>query len=173
MGSIEKMPDILTQLCTMTGNNGEIIPMGFSREEMRANILAIQSRMQEAESAGEVVACDIDATFPLRHIFAPGNYAREMTLPAGHWIIGKIHKHAHLNFVSKGHVAVLTEEGAMFIRAPYSFVSSPGTKRLVLVLEETIWTTVHPTEKTDLTEIESDIIAKTYEELGALTWHGA
>jgi hypothetical protein len=44
--------------------------------------------------------------------------------------------------------------------APYTFVSEVGTKRVVHALEETIWTTVHVTDETDLEKIEDYVIAK-------------
>jgi hypothetical protein len=45
---------------------------------------------------------------PLKHSFAPGVYAREMEIPAGTLLIGKIHKHRHHNFLMKGSIIVLT-----------------------------------------------------------------
>ena len=100
------------------------------------------------------------ASCPVKHHFAPGAYGREMTLPAGMVVVGKIHKHAHINVISKGRVQVFTEqEGVLELAAPCTFVSSPGTKRVVHVLEETVWTTVHVTDKTDLAEIEREVIA--------------
>ncbi|MFZ6653784.1 hypothetical protein [Undibacterium sp. TJN19] len=145
--------------------NGQLIPGNYSRQELRKKILLLQEQMCEAQASGDIEKCDMDEVFPLRHLFAPGAYAREMSLPKGHWIIGKIHKHAHLNFISKGRVAVLTEEGPMIIEAPYTFISSVGTKRVVLVLEDTLWTTVHITNETDLEKIEEEVIAKTYDDI--------
>jgi hypothetical protein len=89
-----------------------------------------------------------------------------MTLPAGLVVVGKIHKHAHINVISKGRVQVFTEqEGVLELAAPCTFVSSPGTKRVVYVLEETVWTTVHVTDKTDLAEIEREVIATDFTEV--------
>lgn len=102
---------------------------------------------------------------PVRHIFAPGVYCREMTIPMGVTVVGKIHRHAHVNVISKGRVAVITEFGQEVIEAPRTWVSEPGTKRAVMALEETIWLTVHPTEETDLDKIEAHVIAPTYEAL--------
>ena len=103
---------------------------------------------------------------PVKHHFAPGSYGREMTLPAGMVVVGKIHKHAHINVISKGRVQVFTEQaGVLELAAPCTFVSSPGTKRVVHVLEETVWTTVHVTDKTDLAEIERGVIATDFEEV--------
>lgn len=106
------------------------------------------------------------ASCPVKHHFAPGSYGREMTLPAGLVVVGKIHKHAHINVISKGRVQVFTEqEGVLELSAPCTFVSSPGTKRVVHVLEETVWTTVHVTDKTDLAEIEREVIATDFMEV--------
>ena len=106
------------------------------------------------------------ASCPVKHHFAPGSYGREMTLPAGLVVVGKIHKHAHINVISKGRVQVFTEqEGLLELAAPCTFVSSPSTKRVVHVLEETVWTTVHVTDKTDLAEIEREVIATDFMEV--------
>lgn len=106
------------------------------------------------------------ASCPVKHHFAQGSYGREMTLPAGLVVVGKIHKHAHINVISKGRVQVFTEqEGVRELSAPCTFVSSPGTKRVVHVLEETVWTTVHVTDKTDLAEIEREVIATDFMEV--------
>ena len=106
------------------------------------------------------------ASCPVKHHFAPGSYGREMTLPAGMVVVGKIHKHAHINVISKGRVQVFTEQdGGLELAAPCTFVSSPGTKRVVHVLEETVWTTVHVTDKTDLAEIEREVIATDFMEV--------
>lgn len=106
------------------------------------------------------------AACPVQHHFAPGAYGREMTLPAGLVVVGKIHKHAHINVISNGRVQVFTEQdGVLELAAPCTFVSSPGTKRVVHVLEETVWTTVHVTDKTDLAEIEREVIATDFSEV--------
>ena len=106
----------------------------------------------------------------LRHTFSQGSYARELLLPKGLVIIGKVHRHAHLNIVSRGKVIVYTTDGLMQIDAtdhPVTFESSPGTKRVVYALEDTVWTTIHLTESRDLKEIEDDIIIpeSNYQEL--------
>jgi quercetin dioxygenase-like cupin family protein len=103
--------------------------------------------------------------FPLTHHFAPGVYAREMFLPAGHTIVGKIHKHAHLNIVSKGSVILSTEEGSKELNAPCVFTSYAGTKRAVYIKEDAIWITIHVTDKTDLKEIEAELIAASFGDL--------
>jgi hypothetical protein len=102
---------------------------------------------------------------PLQHVFAPGAYARTMRIPAGTVIVGKIHKHAHLNILSQGTVCVMTEtEGDRQLTGPLTMVSPPGTKRAVYAVTDAVWTTIHTTNSTDLDEIEAEVIAPTFED---------
>lgn len=105
---------------------------------------------------------------PLTHHFAPGVYGREILLPKDSLVVGKIHKHAHLNMIMKGHVSVATEDGVHEYKGPLVLVSLPGTKRVVYAHEDTVWVTVHLTNSQDLQVIEEEIIAKTYEEYDIL-----
>jgi hypothetical protein len=105
------------------------------------------------------------AECPLQHVFAPGAYARTMRIPAGTAIVGKIHKHAHLNILSQGTVCVMTEtEGDRQLTGPLTMVSPPGTKRAVYAITDAVWTTIHLTNSTDLEEIEAEVIAPTFED---------
>ena len=84
---------------------------------------------------------------PLKHSFSPGIYARELEIPEGTLLIGKIHKHRHHNFLMKGEIIVITESGGMeLLQAPLTIVSEPGTQRVGYALTDTLWTTVHANE---------------------------
>jgi len=93
-----------------------------------------------------------------------------MFIPKGSVIVGKIHKHAHLNVILSGLIKVATEFGYHIYEAPKVWVSEPGTKRAVYALEDTRWLTVHPNfaNTEDLEELESYVIADDYEELDKL-----
>lgn len=108
---------------------------------------------------------DVDAVMPVRHYHCKGNYAREVYIPAGSFVIGKIHKHEHINVLSAGTCCVVTEAGKEYLSAPLTFVSLPGIKRAVYAIKDTVWTTIHPTDSQDLEQIEDEVIAKNYEEL--------
>jgi len=124
-------------------------------DEFREKITDLQNTMLEMESTLD--------EFKLTHHFAPGVYAREMFLPQGHTIVGKIHKHAHLNIIQKGIVVVSTEEGSKEMSGPCVFTSYAGTKRAVYIKEDAIWITIHVTDETDLEKIEDQIIAKDFD----------
>jgi hypothetical protein len=126
------------------------------RAARRKGIVAMQNEM--LKTPGEIPG--------VKHYFAPGVYAREMLIPQGKLIVGKIHRHAHLNIISYGSVKVSTEFGPMAFKGPYTFTSQPGTKRVVYAEEDTLWTTIHVTEETDLEKIEDFVIAPSYEAIG-------
>jgi hypothetical protein len=65
-------------------------------------------------------------------------------------------------------VSVLTEFGVEELRAPLTFISKPGTKRVVYAHEDTVWTTIHGTRHTDVKKVEEDIICKTFAEYDRL-----
>ena len=94
-----------------------------------------------------------------RHYFADGMYCREVARPAGALIVGKVHKREHFYMVVQGAVAVI-QDGAerKVYHAPAVIVSKPGTKRAVLALEDSVCLTVHRTDKTDLADIEAELI---------------
>ena len=103
---------------------------------------------------------------PLKHSFADGVYVREIFIPKGMCVVGKIHKFSHPNFLLKGKITVATEgEGVEHLEAPQSIISPAGTKRVVYAHEDTVWVTVHVTKETDLSKIEDEIIAKNYKEV--------
>ena len=103
---------------------------------------------------------------PLKHSFADGIYVREIFIPAGTLLVGKIHKHEHPNMFVSGDVSVYTEyDGVQRLNKPTSMISKSGTKRVVYAHQDTIWITYHRTDKTGLKEIEAEIIVPSYDDL--------
>jgi len=121
----------------------------------RAKLMQLQAAVAELPPAET----------PLRHYFAGGIYAREMTIPAGVVVVGKIHKHDHLLMVSRGDVSVLTESGVKRIQGPCMLIGKAGIKRAAFAHSETVVTCFHATEETDLDKIEAEFIAPDYESL--------
>ena len=97
---------------------------------------------------------------PVRHLFSPGIYMREMTIPAGTVIVGAAHKHEHFCIVSKGRILVSSEDGDRELTAGTTFLSKPGAQRSGYALEDTVWTTIHhnPSDSQDLNEIVPNLV---------------
>lgn len=104
----------------------------------------------------------------IKHHFGTGVYGRELFIPAGQVIVSKIHRGKTMNIITEGVISVISEQGFHTYEAPYVFVSDPYTKRVVISHEDTVWVTAHGTNKTDLKEIEEEIIAKDFMELNQL-----
>ena len=153
-------------------NNKNIL----SQVSFREKVAHSQNSLELAIKEGLIEDTLDDCT--LNHYFTPKDekygchaYAREMLIPKGTLIIGKIHRHQHLNIISKGEVVVATEFGNKHLKAPCTFVSEIGLKRAVYAIEDTLWTTFHlvgegSEEKLDC--IEEEVIAPTYEDIGLI-----
>lgn len=115
-------------------------------------------REQDGSLIGDNELC------PLTHTFADGIYVRQIEIPQGMMIVGKIHKHEHPNFLLEGEVLVVTEEGQEYLEAPCSMISKGGTKRALYAITKLVWTTIHhnPTNTQDIKELEDIIIAPSY-----------
>ena len=99
---------------------------------------------------------------PVVHHFSPGVYVREITMPKDSIILGHRHKTKHLNIISKGKCKLsdIDTKEVTIIEAPCTFESLPGVRKLLYIIEECVWSTVHVTDKTDLQEIEEEVIEK-------------
>jgi hypothetical protein len=103
---------------------------------------------------------------PVTHRFAPGVYLREIFMPADTIVIGKVHKTEHFNILIRGACLIVHTDGTREeLRAPCTFVSQPNVQKVLYILEDMIWQTVHVTDETDLTALESILIAKEHPEL--------
>lgn len=97
---------------------------------------------------------DIETT----HHFAEGIYGREIFIPAGTVLTGKIHRTDHLNFLMQGDITVWTDDGMKRLQAPAIIKASAGTKRVGYAHTDTIWVTVHASRETDLEKLEAELI---------------
>lgn len=100
-----------------------------------------------------------------RHHFAPGIYTRELFIPEGTILTGKIHRHEIMNVLVSGTLKVTTDEGIQLLTGPLIFNSKAGTKKAAVTLTDVIWLNIHPTESTDLEEIEREFIAPSFDAL--------
>lgn len=133
------------------------------QKDIRKGILAIEEAISQQEGAffGDTDKC------PLKHHFTDGIYTREIFIPAGMVLTGKIHRHAHPNFLLSGKVQVVTEGGGMeILEGPMFMISPAGTKRALYVLENCRWFTIHLNKSNtrDMSEIEDFVIAPSYED---------
>lgn len=120
----------------------------YDERDMLSKILRLENEMRAMPQA----------EFETTHDFAPGIYMRTLHIPKGSLLTGKMHATDHLNIVSKGDISVLTEDGIHRIKAPAIIPARAGMKRVGFAHEDTVWTTVHGTDETDLAKLEAALI---------------
>jgi quercetin dioxygenase-like cupin family protein len=92
------------------------------------------------------------------HYFNGGMYCRKVFRPAGTIIVGKIHKSDHFFMCTSGEIIAWSEKGMITLKTGDVIESKAGTKRVTLAVVDSIGITVHKTDKTDLDEIEAELI---------------
>lgn len=120
----------------------------------RAQVNALQDRLV-------AIGQPVDLSAGLRHYFAPGMYGRELAIPAGLVLTGKVHRHSHLVSLLSGTCLIQNAEGRMErMTGPRTWVSPAGIKRAVCTVTDCVFLTLHlnPTDTTDLVAIEADTI---------------
>ena len=106
---------------------------------------------------------------PVRHHFAPGIYAREISIPGGTVVTGAVHKTDNLVVISMGRLRAVTDAGTQEFKAGDTFFCRAGMKNAVVTLEDSRWTNIfpNPLNETDPEKlIESLTYCKASELLG-------
>ena len=103
---------------------------------------------------------------PIKHSFADQLYVRQMDLKKNHVIIGAVHNHLHIWFLLTGKVMINNNGEKIEHIAPCYTVSKPGSQRVILALEDSIFVNVHknPTNTKDISKLEKEIVSMTIEE---------
>lgn len=133
-----------TELVDASANNTLSTVKVPSREE----ILRLQSEMAKLPQV------EVDT----EHYFNGGMYCRKVFRRAGTLIVGKIHKSDHFFMCTSGEIIAWSEKGMITLKAGDVIESKAGTKRVTLAVKDSIGITVHKTDKTDLDEIEAELI---------------
>lgn len=84
---------------------------------------------------------------PLIHRFTDKMYIREIFMPKGTLLTSRIHKFESPFVISQGKVAVSIDGGSWVVyEAPYTGITKAETRRLLYIIEDTIWSTFHVNE---------------------------
>lgn len=131
----------------------------LKKRNMDVALSQVQRLEASMHALPEELKIDIDSL--TKHYFANGVYVREVNVPAGVTIVGKLHKDECINILTKGKIAVTMADGEVKeLEAPFTFVSAPNTKKAAYCITDVQWLNVHPnpTETTDLLQLEHQLI---------------
>lgn len=80
-------------------------------------------------------------------------------MPAGTFVIGKMHKTEHFNIITQGIVRLINPDDSISeVQAGDVFLSKAGVKKVLYIVEDTRWVTVHPTDTQDTKALEEELI---------------
>lgn len=127
-------------------------------------ILAIEDVMRGMEQVEMIV----------KHHHIEGVYLRELHIPSGTLLTGKIHNKENFSILASGTIRITNGTEAMVISAPYVMADKPGVKRMGYAETDVVFINVIRTDLTDIDELEKELVSDTFEEfeqkrLGAIT----
>lgn len=129
------------------------------KQNIRQEIDDLEKRIKKIPGHGE------GDCLPLKHKFAEGMYVREILIPKGMLVVGKIHKKSNPVFVMSGDISIFSEAGTKRFKGGDYLISQPGAKRVGFTHEDTTWVEVFATHETNLEKLEEELIVKSYSEL--------
>ena len=101
----------------------------------------------------------------IRHFWSGDVYCRELFMPAGALVVGRIHKFDHMEIMVSGKVSLSTNDGAVQELSGYNiFEAQAGKKRVLYMHEDTIWLTCHSSPKYDAEFMMSYLCCETFED---------
>lgn len=105
-----------------------------------------------------------EGELPLIHNFSENVYSREIFMPAGMLVVGHVHNTTHLNIVISGKAKLWLEGKVYDLTAPYTFESKAGTRKILYILEDMQWQTIHVTKETDVEKLEKTLVDRSASE---------
>lgn len=101
---------------------------------------------------------------PVKHHFANGLYARQITIPAGAALTSAVMLDSYLDICVSGTISVMEPTGEYkLVTGPAIVTRQPGMKRVGYAHTETTWITCHATTATTVEEVEAAIAVADYE----------
>jgi sRNA-binding regulator protein Hfq len=103
---------------------------------------------------------------PVKHAFSGGMYSREIVIPKGTLLTGRIHKFDHFDVMISGDISVSTDDGSIKRLTGYhSFEGKAGKKRVGYAHEDTHWITFHSSPELPPDDMYSFLTCSTFDEL--------
>ena len=99
---------------------------------------------------------------PVLHLFGPGIYIRQVTIPAGTCAIGHFQKGQHTNMMLSGRVTIVNEDKTFTTKsAPDFYIAGPGRK-IGFIHSDVTWWNIYPNpdEERDISVLEDRFLVK-------------
>jgi quercetin dioxygenase-like cupin family protein len=100
----------------------------------------------------------IEVDLGVVHHFSAGLYAKQMLLPAKHFVVSHAHAYDHLSILAKGDVTVEVDGVRTEYKAPACINILAGQHHIITAHEDSVWFCIHATEETDANKIDEVLI---------------
>jgi quercetin dioxygenase-like cupin family protein len=94
------------------------------------------------------------------HHFSSGVYAKQMMIPAGHFVGSHAHQYSHLSVLANGDVIVEVDGVPMEYSGPTCIEIKAGCEHKVFAKTDAVWFCIHATEATNADEVDAVLIAE-------------
>lgn len=100
----------------------------------------------------------IDIDLGIEHFFSGREYAKKMTLPAGHYAETHEHEYDHLSILAAGSVEVTLDGKTQAYVGPTCIMIRAGQLHRIVALTDSVWFCIHATLETDPDQVDSVLI---------------
>ena len=94
----------------------------------------------------------------IKHHFSGREYAKEMTLPAGHYAETHEHVYDHISILAVGEVLVDIDGCVSRYVGPTAIVIPANRKHRIEAITDSVWFCVHATDETDPDKVDEVLI---------------
>lgn len=97
----------------------------------------------------------------IEHHFSDGVYAKEMRIPAHHYVVKHVHDYNHISILAEGSVVVEVGNTVSMYSAPCCVQIPKGTKHTIRALSDAVWYCIHATDEKDPERVDQVLIKET------------
>lgn len=94
----------------------------------------------------------------ISHFFSGREYAKQMTLPAGHYAETHSHNHDHLSILASGVVTVNLDGATETYTGPTCIIIRAGQIHRIDAVTDSVWFCIHATDETDAAKVDRVLI---------------
>jgi len=106
-----------------------------------SGVMSLQSTRENIERLEREFMKHPQVEIPVTHQHTGGIYAREITIPAGTILTGRIYKEDHFDVMISGDITVSGDDGKKRMQGFHVFKGTRGKKRAGYAHEDTRWIT--------------------------------
>lgn len=136
--------------------------------QSQVNELLADAMIERIEQLEELMLDCQQVDIPVTSLFTNGMYAREITIPKGTLLTGRVHLFDYVDIMLSGDISIATAEGAKRFSGANVFQGVAGRKRAGYAHEDTRWVTVHKTDILDAQEFVNKLTVQTMKQYNNL-----